>query len=64
MRTTLDLPSPLVAEAMKVSHHRTKTAVIVTALEEYVRKNRIQGLRKFQGTVDLDVDLNTLRKRR
>ena len=64
MRTTLDLPTPLVTEAMKVSHHRTKTAVIVTALEEYVRKNRIQGLRNFRGKVDLDVDLNTLRKRR
>ncbi|MFC1452163.1 type II toxin-antitoxin system VapB family antitoxin [Verrucomicrobiota bacterium] len=63
MRTTLDLPASLVAEAMKVSHHRTKTAVIVTALEDYVRKNRIQGLRNFRGKVDLDVDLNALRKR-
>jgi hypothetical protein len=64
MRTTLDLPATLIAEAMKVSHQRTKTAVIVTALEEYVRKNRIQGLRRFRAKVDLDVDLNTLRKRR
>ena len=64
MRTTLDLPTPLITEAMKISHQRTKTAVIVNALEEYVRKNRIQGLRPFRGKVDLDVDLNTLRKRR
>ena len=64
MRTTLDLPGPLIAEAMKVSHHRTKTAVIVTALEDYVRKNRIQGLRRFRGKVDLDVDLHVLRKRK
>ena len=64
VRTTLDLPAPLVTEAMKVSHQRTKTAVIVTALEEYVRKSRIQGLRHFRGKVDLNVDLSTLRKRR
>lgn len=63
MRTTLDLPAPLVDEAMKVSHQRTKTAVIVTALEEYVRKNRIQGLRNYRGKVELNVDLDTLRKR-
>jgi len=44
MRTTLDLPAPLIAEAMKASHQRTKTAVIVAALEDLVRKNRIQGL--------------------
>lgn len=64
VRTTLDLPADLVTEAMKVSHQRTKTAVIVTALEEYVRRKRIQGLRNYRGKVDLDVDLNALRKRR
>jgi len=64
MRTTLDLPEPLIAEAMAVSHQRTKTAVIVTALEDYVRKNRIQGIRGFRGRVNLDVDLDVLRKRK
>ena len=63
MRTTLDLPEPLIAEAMKATHQRTKTAVIVTALEDLVRKSRIHGLIKFKGEVDLDLDLNTLRKR-
>jgi fatty acid-binding protein DegV len=63
MRTTLDLPAPLIAEAMKASHQRTKTAVIVGALEDLVRKNRIQGVTKFKGKVDLDIDLNSLRKR-
>jgi fatty acid-binding protein DegV len=63
MRTTLDLPASLIAEAMKATHQRTKTAVIVTALEELVRKSRIHGITKFKGKVDLDIDLNTLRKR-
>lgn len=63
MRTTLDLPEPLIKQAMKVSHQKTKTAVIVTALEELVRKNRLQGLKAFRGKLDLDVDLDTLRKR-
>ena len=64
MRTTLDLPEPLIDEALKLSHQRTKTAVIITALEDFVRKNRIQGLKKFRGKVDLDIDLATLRERR
>ena len=63
MRTTLDLPESLIAEAMKLSHQRTKTAVIIAALEDYIRKNRIQGLKKYKGRVDLDTDLDTLRKR-
>ena len=38
MRTTLDLPEDLINEAMKVSQINTKTKVIITALEELVRK--------------------------
>jgi hypothetical protein len=61
VRTTLDLPGPLVGEAMKLSHHRTKTAVISSALEDFVRKGKIQGLREFRGKLDLDIDLDALR---
>ena len=63
MRTTLDLPDKLVHDAMKASHQRTKTAVIITALQELVRKSRLQGIRDFKGRVDLDIDLDALRKR-
>jgi putative antitoxin of VapBC-like toxin-antitoxin system len=64
MRTTLDLPEPLIIEAMKLSHQHTKTAVIIAALEDFVRKGRIQQLKEYKGKVDLDIDLDTLRKRR
>ncbi len=63
MRTTLDLPERLVRDAMKVSHHKTKTATIVEALRDFVRKARLQELRGYKGRVDLDIDLDTLRKR-
>ena len=63
MRTTLDLPDVLVQDAMKASHQKTKTAVIITALQDLVRKSRLQDLRHFKGRVDLDLDLNVVRKR-
>ena len=63
MRTTLDLPDVLVQNAMKVSHQKTKTAVIITALQDLVRKSRLQELRQFKGQVDLDLSLNVVRKR-
>lgn len=63
MRTTLNLPDELVLHAMKASHQKTKTAVIITALQDLVRKNRLQELRRFKGRVDLDVNLAVLRKR-
>jgi len=63
MRTTLDLPDALMRDAMAASHQRTKTAVIITALQDLVRKNRLQELRRYKGRVDIDVDLSALRKR-
>jgi len=63
MRTTIDLPKDLLDEAMKLTHARTKTGVIVMALEELVRKSKIAGLKQFKGKIDLDIDLDTLRNR-
>ena len=63
MRTTLDLPEALLLEAMKATQMKTKTKVIITALEELIRKNRISGLKKFKGKVDLDIDMDQLRDR-
>lgn len=63
MRTTLDLPEELLDEAMKLSHIGTKTKVIVTALEELIRKNQISELKQFKGKVDLDIDLDSVRSR-
>ncbi len=63
MRTTLDLPENLLNEAMKVTHIDTKTAVIVKALEELVRKSKISDLKKYRGKIALDIDLDEIRDR-
>ncbi len=63
MRTTLDLPENLLNEAMKVTHTNTKTAVIVKALEELVRKSKISDLKKYRGKIELNIDLNEIRDR-
>jgi Arc/MetJ family transcription regulator len=63
MRTTLDLPKDLIDEAMKATQINTKTQLIITALEDLIRKSKISGLKDFKGKVDLDIDMNTIRKR-
>ncbi len=63
MRTTLDLPEDLLSEAMKVANVNTKTKVIITALEELVRKSKISDLKQYKGEIDLDIDLDTIRGR-
>lgn len=53
MRTTLDLPEDLLIEAMKTTKIETKAKVIITALEELIRKVRISELKTYKGRVDL-----------
>ena len=64
MRTTLDLPEDLLLEALRVSPHHTKTAVIIAALEDMVRKQRLKTIKRYKGRVDLDVNMDVQRKRR
>jgi len=64
MRTTLDLPENLLLEAMKAAGIQTKTAVIIEALNELIRKQTISGIKRFKGKIKLDLDLNVLRSRK
>jgi Arc/MetJ family transcription regulator len=63
MRTTLDLPEELIAEAMKLTKIATKTDLIKTALANLITKERIKDLKRYYGKMDLDINLDVLRKR-
>lgn len=63
MRTTLILPDQLIWEAMKLTKEKTKTGVIKIALLNLIEKEKIKDLKKYYGKVDLNIDLNVLRKR-
>jgi hypothetical protein len=63
MRTTLDIPERLIEDAMKASRISTKTKVIITALEDLIRKSKISKIKKFKGRIDMDIDMNAVRGR-
>ena len=63
MRTTLDLPEELLKEAMRLTHIKTKTAVIISALEDLIRKAKIKEIQDFKGKVNMNINLDDLRKR-
>jgi Arc/MetJ family transcription regulator len=63
MRTTLELPDELVNEAMTITRSKTKTELIKTALRNLIQKEKIKSIRQYFGKVDLDIDLDTMRKR-
>jgi len=63
MRTTLDIPERLIEDAMKASRIHTKTKVIITALEDLIRKSKLSEIKKFKGKIDVDIDMNAVRGR-
>lgn len=63
MRTTLDLPEDLINEAMEVTRCKTKTELIITALENIIVKEKVKKLKDYYGKVPLDLDLDLIRKR-
>lgn len=63
MRTTLDLPEHLIDEAMKLTKINTKTQLIITALEDMIRKAKLSELKEFKGKIDLDIDMDAIRGR-
>ena len=63
MRTTLNLPDELIQEALRITHYKTKTELIVKAIKQLIKLERIKKLKNYKGKVKLDVDLDILRKR-
>ena len=63
MKTTLDLPADILDEAVKASGEKTKTATIVLALQNLIRREKMRKLRAYRGKIRLDADLDALRSR-
>ena len=64
MRTTLDLPQDLIEDVMKLTGAKTKSEAIITALQDLVNKQKRMKLLAYKGKLDLDIDLDVLRKRK
>jgi Arc/MetJ family transcription regulator len=63
MRTTLDIPVSLIEEARKKLGFKSKTDTVVLALQELVRRQRIEELKGMMGSVQLEIDLDRSRRR-
>jgi len=42
---------------------KTKTKIIVLALQELINKNKVAELKLYKGKVNLDMNIDSLRKR-
>ena len=63
MRTTLDIPEELMAEAMKELGFKSKTDAVIYSLRELLRRKRLEGLKAMAGKVKINSDTDTARRR-
>jgi Arc/MetJ family transcription regulator len=56
MKTTMNVPDELLAEALRLSGEKTRTRAVVVALEEFVRRRRVDALLGEAGTFDFATD--------
>lgn len=64
MRTTIDIPEEILTEAMQLAGIKTKTGAIVLSLQEFINHKKIEKLRGLRGKINLDIDLDALRRDR
>ena len=60
MKTTIDIPDDLLKRVVKRTHAKTKRQAVVTALEEYDRRERMADLVKHFGTFKNFMNLDEL----
>jgi len=54
MKTTLNIPESLIKKAMSLAKHKTKTETVVVALQEYIRKKKIEKILTYEGKLQFD----------
>jgi Arc/MetJ family transcription regulator len=63
MRTTLDIPEPLIEEARRLLGFKSKTDTVILSLQELIRRKRIEELKAMMGNVRLEIDIPASRRR-
>ena len=64
MRTSMNIPPELLDKAQKLSHSKTKTQVVILALEEFIQRRKIQELMELKGSLKEDYSYKKYRKKR
>jgi len=62
MRTTINIDDEILNFVVKETKAPTRTAAVRQALEDYVRRKKIEKLIALKGKIKFDVDWKTLRK--
>lgn len=64
MRTSLDLPEPLLTEAQQLIGAKTKTQAIILALTECIQRRKSRRVLELKGSLTHEYDYKSTRRKR
>ncbi len=56
MRATMNIPDKLIIEVQRLSGEKTRTQAIVTVMEDYVRRKKMEDLLALRGKISIEYD--------
>jgi len=62
MRTTITIDDTLFADLMKLTEAKSRSEAVRQAISDWVRRQRIERLKKLRGKLELDVDIDEMRR--
>ncbi|MBE0414921.1 MAG: DUF2191 domain-containing protein [Dehalococcoidia bacterium] len=60
-RTTITLPQGLVDELVKVTRAKSKTRAVTIAIEEEIRKRKLENIKSSAGSLEFEIEAEDLR---
>ena len=64
MATNLAIDDDLIETAKKAGGHKTKRAVVIEALQEYIQRREQQKILKYFGKIDFDPEYDYKKQRK
>ena len=64
MKTTIDIPDKILSEVLLYSNRNSKKDAIITAMEEYVQKKKMEKFASKLGTLENLISTAELKKLR
>jgi len=62
MRTTISVSDRLMDDLMRLSRTRSRSGAVTIAISEWVRRRRIEAIKKLRGTLDIEREVTDLRE--
>jgi hypothetical protein len=62
-RTTITLPQELVNELLGVTQVKNKTQAVILAIQEEIRKRKLERIKKMAGSMEFEIEAEELRHR-